>query len=171
MCLHSFLHQLMKREFFILFTFYILSHSLSGQISHGGQPLPLSADAGVRVFALAADIFVEMPKFDEQAALWRSGLEQSQFKSLEFAHKFDVHLRPDSLEVINFTMGNMNVWRVGIRSKNAHSLNILFSKFKLSEGAKVLSIIQIRQKSLDPTHENNSELNLLPVQPIGGMSS
>lgn len=168
MCLHSFLHQLMKREFFILFTFYILSHSLSGQISHGGQPLPLSADAGVRVFALAADIFVEMPKFDEQAALWRSGLEQSRFKSLEFAHKFDVHLRPDN-SGINFTMGNMNVWRVGIRSKNAHSLNILFSKFKLSEGAKVFVYNSDQTEILGSyTHENNSELNLLPVQPIGG---
>jgi lysyl endopeptidase len=86
----------MRREFFFLFTFIILSHTLKGQISHGGQPLPLNTDAGVRVFAPAADLFIDMPKFNEQEALWRSGLENSKFKSLEFAHKFDVHLRPDN---------------------------------------------------------------------------
>jgi len=158
----------MKREIFILFIFLTLNHTLSGQISHGGRPLPLSADAGVRAFAPTADIFVEMPQFDEQAALWRSGLEQSRFKSLEFAHKFDVHLRPDN-SGINFTVGNTNVWRVGVRSKNAYSLNILFSKFKLSEGAKVFVYNSDQTEILGSyTHENNSDLNLLPVQPIGG---
>src|SRR5690554_3017327 len=158
----------MKREIFILFIFLTLNHTLSGQISHGGRPLPLSADAGVRAFAPTADIFVEMPQFDEQAALWRSGLEQSRFKSLEFAHKFDVHLRPDN-SGINFTVGNTNVWRVGVRSKNSYSLNILFSKFKLSEGAKVFVYNSDQTEILGSyTHENNSDLNLLPVQPIDG---
>lgn len=158
----------MRREFFFLFTFIILSHPLKGQISHGGQPLPLNTDAGVRVFAPAADLFIDMPKFNEQEALWRSGLENSKFKSLEFAHKFDVHLRPDN-SGINFTVGNINVWRVGIRSKNAYSLNILFSKFKLSKGAKVFVYNSDQTEILGSfTHENNSDLNLLPVQPIGG---
>lgn len=158
----------MKRDFFILFTFYILSHTISGQISHGGQPLPLSADIGVRSFAPISDIFIEMPQFDQQAALRRSEQEQSRFKSLEFAHKFDVHLRPDN-SGINFIVGDMNVWRVGIRSKNAFSLNILFSKFKLTEGAKVFVYNSDQTEILGSfTHENNSELNLLPIQPIGG---
>lgn len=168
MCSHPLLNHLMRREFFFLFTFIILSHPLKGQISHGGQPLPLNADAGVRVFAPAADLFIDMPKFNEQEALWRSGLENSKFKSLEFAHKFDVHLRPDN-SGINFTVGNINVWRVGIRSKNAYSLNILFSKFKLSKGAKVFVYNSDQTEILGSfTHENNSDLNLLPVQPIGG---
>lgn len=168
MCSHPLLNHLMRREFFFLFTFIILSHTLKGQISHGGQPLPLNTDAGVRVFAPAADLFIDMPKLNEQEALWRSGLENSKFKSLEFAHKFDVHLRPDN-SGINFTVGNINVWRVGIRSKNAYSLNILFSKFKLSKGAKVFVYNSDQTEILGSfTHENNSDLNLLPVQPIGG---
>ncbi len=158
----------MKRVFFILLAFFVLSHTLFAQISHGGQPLPLSVDVGVRAFAPAADIFVEMPQFDTEAALIRSGLEQSRLKSLEFAHKFDVHLRPDN-SGITFTVGNLNIWRVGIRSKNAYSLNILFSKFKLTEGAKVFVYNSDQTEVLGSyTHENNTELNLLPVQPIGG---
>jgi hypothetical protein len=82
LCSHPLLNHLMRREFFFLFTFIILSHTLKGQISHGGQPLPLNTDADVRVFAPAADLFIDMPKFNEQEALWRSGLENSKFKRL-----------------------------------------------------------------------------------------
>src|SRR5690554_3251884 len=158
----------MRRYLIILLTFYILSLNISGQISYGGHPLPLSADIGVRAFTPTTDFFVDMPSFDVQEALSRSSQEQLRFKSLEFAHKFDVHLRPDN-SGITFTIGNVNVWRVGIRSKNAFSLNILFSKFKLSKGAKVFVYNSDQTEILGSfTHENNSDLNLLPVQPIGG---
>ena len=155
------------RTLILLFAFCLLSPLNFGQISYGGQPLPLSADMSTRLFAPSSDIFVEMPSFDEQAALWRSG-QESKFKSLEFAHKFDVHLRPDN-SGINFTVGNMNIWRVGIRSKGAYSINILFSKFRLPKGAKVFVYNSDQSEILGSyTIENNTDLNLLPVQPIGG---
>ena len=158
----------MKRELCLLLFFYILSLSITGQISYGGKPLPLSADASTRLFSSSQELFVEMPKFDDQAALWRSQQEKSDFKSLEFAHKFDVHLRPDN-SGITFNYGNTKVWRVGIRSRGAYSINILFSKFRLAEGAKVFVYNSDQTEVLGSyTSENNSDLNLLPVQPIGG---
>ena len=109
-----------------------------------------------------------MPKFDDQAALWRSQQDKSEFKSLEFAHKFDVHLRPDN-SGITFNYGNAKIWRIGIRSRGAYSLNILFSKFRLPEGAKVFVYNSDQTEILGSyTSENNSDLNLLPIQPIGG---
>ena len=135
----------MKRELCLLLFFYILSLSITGQISYGGKPLPLSADASTRLFSSSQELFVDMPKFDDQAALWRSQQEKSDFKSLEFAHKFDVHLRPDN-SGITFNYGNTKVWRVGIRSRGAYSINILFSKFRLPEGAKVFVTTQIKLK-------------------------
>ena len=158
----------MKRELCILLIFYLFSHSITGQISHGGKPLPLSADKATRLMITKDDMFVEMPKFNHQAALWRSYQEKAKFKSLEFAHKFDVHLRPDNSGIL-FTYNKMQVWRVGIRSRGAHSLNILFSKFNLPEGAKVFVYNSDQTEILGSfTSENNSDLNLLPVQPIGG---
>ncbi len=155
------------RTLLLLFTFHLLFSSIYGQISHGGQPLPLSADATTRIFKPSTDFFIDMPEFNKQAALWRSG-QESKFKSLEFAHKFDVHLRPNN-SGINFTMGNMNVWRVGIRSRGAFSINILFSKFRLPEGAKVFVYNSDQSEILGSyTYENNTDLNLLPIQPIGG---
>lgn len=158
----------MKRELILFSILYILSQSITGQISYGGKPLPLSADATTRLLETSQKLFVEMPKFDEQAALWRSQQDNIDFKSLEFAHKFDVHLRPDNSGV-TFNYGNIKVWRVGIRSKGAHSINLLFSKFRLPESAKVFVYNSDQSEILGSyTSENNTNLNLLPIQPIGG---
>ncbi|MFA7493262.1 MAG: hypothetical protein WCZ43_07095, partial [Proteiniphilum sp.] len=118
----------------LLFIFCFLFHTVSGQISHGGKPLPLHAGMGARSVTPSVDLFVEMPSFNIQAALRQSQQDQANFKSLEFAHKFHPFLRPDN-SGISFIAGNMKVWRVGIRSKEAYSLNILFSKFRLPPGA------------------------------------
>lgn len=158
----------MKRELCLLLIFYILSLSITGQISYGGKPLPLSADASTRLLNATQELFVDMPKFDDQAALWRSQQDKSDFKSLEFAHKFDVNLGPDN-SGITFNYGNTRVWRVGIRSRGAYSINILFSKYRLSNGAKVFVYNSDQTEILGSyTSENNSDLNLLPIQPIGG---
>lgn len=157
---------ILKCTLFISFSF--ISHFISGQISHGGRPLALQAGVAARTIAPTADLFVEMPSFDVQAALWRTQQDQAQFKSLEFAHKFFVHLRPDNAGS-TFTEGSMKVWRVGIRSKGAYSLNILFSKFRLPAGAKLFVYNADQTEVLGSyTCDNNSDLNLLPLQPIGG---
>lgn len=151
---------------FLFLILYISALELSAQISYGGQPLPLYAGAEARTLNADKNLFVEMPAFDVQEALLRSESEQMRFKSLEFAHKFYVHLRPDN-SGITFTTQNMKVWRVGLRSKNAYSLNILFTKFRLPEGAKVFVYNTDQTEILGSyTHQNNTDLNLLPVQPI-----
>lgn len=142
--------------------------AVTGQVSHGGRPLPLSSGVGARAIGPTSDLFVEMPAFDVQSALRRAEQDRADFKSLEFAHKFDVHLRPDN-SGIRFTAGGMEVWRVGIRSRGAHSLNLLFSKFRLPVGAKVFVYNADQSEILGSyTSENNSDHHLLPVQPIGG---
>jgi len=163
---YSSLPLFLKRTLFIAFC--LLTHVVSGQISYGGHPLPLHTEATARAMGPAAGFFVEMPSFDRQAALWRAAQEQSQFKSIEFAHKFQVHLRPYN-SGITFTTGDRKVWRIGLRSRGAYSLNILFSKFRLPAGASVFVYNADQTEILGSyTHENNTELNLLRVQPIGG---
>ena len=152
----------------VLVIFALFIADASAQISYGGRPLPLSAGIGARSVGPSLDFFVEMPSFDEQAAVRRARQGNSQLKSLEFAHKFDVHLRPDNSGIV-FTAAGMNVWRVGIRSRGAYSLNILFSKFRLPEGAKLFVYNSDQTEILGSyTRENNTDLNLLPIQPIGG---
>lgn len=157
---------LLKGGLLLIFTF-IFTTAIA-QISHGGRPLPPSAGIGARLMGPAKELFVEMPSFDQQAAVRRAQEDQASFKSLEFAHKFDVHLRPDN-SGITFTTGGMEVWRVGIRSRGAYSINLLFSKFRLPEGARLFVYNPDQTEILGSyTHENNSNLNMLPVQPIDG---
>lgn len=146
----------------------ILSLAALGQISHGGEPLALEIVPGIRSLSASSELFVEMPPISNEAELWRSAEEESSFKSLHFAHKFHQFLRPDNAG-ISFQWENMKVWRVGIRSKGAYSLNILFSRFKLPPGARLFVYNGDQSEILGSfTEENNSVLELLPVQPIGG---
>lgn len=152
----------------ILLSYWFLFHAISGQISYGGRPLPLSINAEARAVTAMEELYVEMPAVSNNASLWRSEEGKEKFKSIEFAHKFHVFLRPDN-SGITFSSGNMKVWRVGIRSRSAYSLNILFSKFKLPEGAKVFVYNSDQTEILGSyTEQNNSVLNLLPIQPVGG---
>lgn len=159
-------HSILKSS--LLFIFCVLFHTVSGQISYGGKPLPLHAGMGARSIGPSTDLFVEMPSFDSQSALRQSLQDQSNLKSLEFAHKFHPFLRPDNAG-ITFVAGNMKVWRVGIRSKGAYSLNVLFSKFRLPPGAQLFVYSSDQSEILGSyTERNNTELNMLPVQPVGG---
>lgn len=141
---------------------------LSAQISHGGKPLPIDVSTTTRAVSPAKIPFVEMSSINNMELLRSAEVESGKFKSLEFAHKFHVFLRPNN-SGINFTVNDMNVWRVGIRSKTAYSLNILFSKFRLPQGARVF-VYNVDQSEIlgSYTHQNNTNLNLLPVQPIVG---
>ena len=152
----------------LFLSYWFLFHIVSGQISYGGKPLPLHTNGEARAITSMEELFVEMPTINNHAALWRSEEGKERFKSLEFAHKFHVFLRPDN-SGSTFYSGDMKVWRVGVRSRNAYSLNILFSKFKIPEGAKVFVYNSDQSEVLGSyTDQNNSELNLLPIQPVGG---
>ena len=142
--------------------------NLFAQISYGGMPLPLQVGETARSESISQDLFVEMPPFDIHEAVTKSKSEQARFKSLEFAHKFHVFLRPGNSGT-RFVYNNMKVWRVGIRSPKALSINILFSKFRLPRGAQVFIYNTDQSEILGSyTEKNNSELNLLPVQPLPG---
>ena len=69
-----------------------------------------------------------------------------------------------------FTLSDgTRVWRLGIRSQGALSLNLLFSSYHVPEGAK-LFLYNSDQTDVRGAfnHLNNSDLGLLPVAPIEG---
>lgn len=160
--------QVVLRSTLLLIISCFLLQNAAGQISYGGQPLPLHADMGARALNPDATLFVEMPSFDGQGALRQSLEDRTDLKSLEFAHKFHPFLRPDNAG-FTFVSGNMQVWRVGIRSKGAYSINLLFSKFRIPPGARLFVYNSDQTEILGSyTEKNNTELNMLPIQPIGG---
>lgn len=142
-----------------------LSVSVKAQISHGGRPLPLMATK-----SLTEEMFVTMPPFDLEEQLRLDSLEATGLRSaFRFAYKFMTDHTPEN-SGIRFTLPDgTKVWRLGIRSEGALSLNILFSKYHLPEGACVFLYNNDQSEILGAfNHLNNSGHGILPVAPLPG---
>ena len=142
-----------------------LSVSVKAQISHGGRPLPLTATK-----SLTEEMFITMPPFDLAEQLRLDSLEATGLRSgFRFAYKFMTDYTPENSGV-RFTLPDgTKVWRLGIRSEGALSLNIMFSEYHLPEGARVF-LYNSDQSEVSGSfnHLNNSERGILPVAPIRG---
>lgn len=142
-----------------------LGVSVKAQISHGGQPLPLTATK-----SLTEDMFITMPPFDLAEQLRLDSLEATGLRNgFRFAYKFVTDYTPENSGV-HFTLSDgTKVWRLGIRSEGALSLNIMFSKYHLPEGARVFLYNSDQSEVLGSfNHLNNSERGILPVASIQG---
>ncbi len=156
----------MAKHFIIYFGLCLfLSVSVKAQISHGGQPLPLTATK-----SQTEDLFITMLPFDLAEQLRLDSLEATDLRSgFRFAYKFMTDYTPENSGVRFILPDGTKVWRLGIRSEGALSLNIMFSKYHLPEGARVFLYNSDQSEVLGSfNHLNNSERAILPVAPIGG---
>lgn len=142
---------------------------LVAQVSHGGHPLPLSV---LRSAMANEQLFETLPSFNLQEQLHLDSLEQTNLRNgFNFAYKFITDYTPDNSGVRFTTVEGTKVWRLGIHSPGALSLNVLFSEYELPEGAQLFLYNADQSKVLGAfNHLNNSELGLLPVAPIEGDS-
>jgi hypothetical protein len=135
------------------------------QVSHGGAPLPF-----VQTKSFSADFYVTMPSFDVEEELRIASAEDSGLRGgYRFAYKFMTgYDRSNSGESFSLSDG-MKIWRLGIYSKDALSINVLFTAYELPEGAQVFLYNAEQTHILGSfTHLNNSELGILPVAPVQG---
>ncbi|MDR2388899.1 MAG: T9SS type A sorting domain-containing protein [Tannerellaceae bacterium] len=150
--------------------FYLLGIALStlntqAQIRHGGSPLPV-----VLTKSYPNDFFEEMPPFNAEEALRTDSLNPNDLKgSYRFAHKFMTDLNRTNSGTTFTLPDGTRVWMLGIRSKGALSLNVLFTEYELPEGAQVFLYNSSRGQIAGAfNHLNHSEAGLLPVSPIQG---
>ncbi len=136
------------------------------QVSHGGSPLPLSAFRA----ADDASMYVEMPSFDVEEELRLDSLERGDFRNgYRFAYKFMTDYDRGNSGVTFTTPDGTRVWRLGIHSPGARSINVLFSEYELPEGARLFLYNADQSQVLGAfNHLNNSDLGLLPVAPVEG---
>ena len=145
-----------------------ISIAAEAQLSHGGKPLPFSRNLLRSSFS--DNFYVEMPPFDAEQMMREDSINESAgLRQKRFAKKFVVNITPENAGTRVTTEDGTKVWRVGIRSKGAYSLNVLFSKYRVPEGAKVFLYNSDQSKILGAfTEKNNSEDNLLPTSPVSG---
>jgi lysyl endopeptidase len=148
----------------ILVTILIPS-GLMGQISRGGLPIRISKQKSIAV----DDDVVVMPAVDNQQL--RNSNNQPddlRLKPFRFAYTFDVDLTTKNSGNWQ-TIGNVNVWRLKIRSVTAYSLNLILDRYKLPENARLFIINEETGEIKGSyTSTNNTASQVLAIEPIEG---
>ena len=141
-----------------------------GQISYGGQPLFPSSPLKSTTLK-SSDFFIEMPSFDVDKLMEEDRMNEQDLRGgFRFANKFITNIER-GVHGLNYqTADGTKVWQVGIRSRGAYSINVLFGKFDIPKGGKLFLYNSNRTHVIGSfTHENVSSGNsVLPIQPIEG---
>ena len=159
---------LFKILFTVILFCFTVNNALYGQISHGG--MPRFHASSLLKSSTDNNFFIEMPAFDIESLLEEDKLDESDIqRSFRFAHKFYVDIEKGKSGK-NFTLPDgTKIWQVGIRSKGAYSINVFFSEYNIPEGARLFLYNSDKTHIIGAfTHENNSEDNILPIQPVAG---
>jgi len=142
--------------------------NIGAQIPHGGRPFLQGIEATSRLRS-AVNYLMEMPSFNIDSVRAIDDLPGNRVGGLTFAHKFFVNLSPENSGIVFHTEDGTKVWKIGIRSSGAYSLNVLFRDFLLPEGAKVFLYNSDRSTVLGSfTNENRPEGGEFSVSPVDG---
>ena len=137
----------------------IISLHLQAQISHGGKPFDWEKSQELNVE------FISLPPIN-QAALEREDFVNDALKEIPYRFGENISVDLDinnSGEWINLENGD-RVWRLGIISEGAVSLNFVFDQYHLPKGGKVFVYDTDKKQLLGSfTSENASEENALGV--------
>ncbi len=147
---------------FILLLLYI-PYSRS-QIQYQGKPLKLFYQGSKTVPVI--DFTVS--KSYESAEPENNG-PTSRLKPDRFARAFDVNYDYTNYGVWDTLDNGMKIWRLGIHSEGAYSINIIFNEYEVLKGVRVF-IYDNEQKYIIGalTHRNNKPGRILATTPVPG---
>jgi len=137
---------------------------LWGQLSQGG--IPLETDASLKATIPILDI-VPVPL--EELLMVPDDHEAGKLKYLYFARNFNVQVNPKNHGYWISHRNGYKIWLVGIRSKGAYSIGLIFSKYRLEGNARLFIYNENRSKVLGAyTSFNNKTSGILPVSHVPG---
>ena len=118
------------RYLILLFIIFLIDRNSQAQIRFGGTPVFKSS---IKNLELSIP-FIDMPQYK----LMKDEIS-NDLKSLgcKFAHSFSVNLNTDNCGKWDDLDDGSKVWHLGIRSKGAYSINLIFEKFEIPDGAQL----------------------------------
>jgi lysyl endopeptidase len=133
-----------------------------GQLSQGGFPLEV---ANLKSKSIQGEMVI-MPSFnlkkEKEDTLFRMD------KSMKFAHKFPVSLSTQNSGTW-YEIDGYRVWQLMVKSEGAYSLNIIFSKFSIPDGARLFVFDREKKVILGAfTSLNNKPYKKLAIYPLPG---
>lgn len=139
------------------------------QLSQGGTPLSFSPDKQKQLITVP---YEKMESVDV-GALMAEDVFNDKIKDQpwRFGKDLFVNLNPENSGVWNVLKNGDRLWRLGISSKGALSINLTFDKYKLPEGASMFIYNQNQSVVLGSfTSANNQKDRYFAVSPISGES-
>lgn len=152
----------------ILLLLIVMSSGAFAQISAGGHPKVHSWKE-----AMEPVPFYSMPSFNLDSLRAEDAvLDQHKDIPYRFGFNHAVHYNPMNSGVVSYNAQGDMLWRVGVTSEGALSLNVLMDAFHLPPGATLFVYSpDMSQVGGAFTHENNKEwgtlaLDLLPTDSL-----
>ncbi|MDP4267342.1 MAG: T9SS type A sorting domain-containing protein [Bacteroidota bacterium] len=158
-----------NKKFFILLLFFTCYIRVSyAQISEGGTPYSFShGDELSKIIS-----YYEMPKVDVKRLLTEDLQESSiRNKTLRFGYDMDVNLNPVNSGRWEVLKNGDRIWRLGIKSEGAKSINLIFNKYIMPNSGK-LFIYSTESKDLIGafTYKNNNKDSVFATTILRGQS-
>ena len=153
----------MDRLRFTIFLLLLCALALRAQIQYQGKPVKLNYP-GMKVIPV-----IELQTIEVKEALFAVGDKESRLKPDKFAHIRKVNYDYKDYGVWDTLDNGMRFWRLGIYSKGAYSLNIIFKEYNVAGGIKVFIYDQLQKNILGAlTSKNNKASGILATSPIYG---
>ncbi|NOU60776.1 PKD domain-containing protein [Marinifilum caeruleilacunae] len=149
----------------LLLSLIILSGALKAQISHGGEPIFKYGGSKNQLVSL------QLPNFE---LLYKNTIATStsqgiRLKNAQYAHAYKVNYNSSEHGIWEILKDGRKVWRLSVKSENAFSLGLIFSKFKLPEGGQLFVYNSQSNRVLGAyTHENNKKSGRFSIEPLQG---
>ncbi len=155
----------MRKIIFPVFLLLMNYGIIYSQLNIGGKPISIQQNLNSDNIEIKT-----MPYFDEQSLI-DEDRENQRLKSqaFRFAKSFDVNFSLSNSGSWDNLPDGSRIWRLGIISSGAYSINIIFKEFFLPEGAKLYIFNNDRTHCIGAyTHLNNNVNNVLATEPVAG---
>jgi hypothetical protein len=151
---------------FALTMLFTCETGLEAQLNHGGHPTLLPAVSASQ----AGFKMEEMPSMPRSVYSDKQQISRKETaQPLRFAHPFFVELTPDNSGEWLQNADGSKVWRLAIHSEGAFSINLIFDRFRLAQGASLFIFNPDQSVVLGAfTHENNLPSGILATTPVPG---
>jgi lysyl endopeptidase len=140
------------------------AHHAFAQISQGGKPVD------ERLFPSGDIVFESLPAFEMPLQAKAESATESafRFKPLHYAHTFSVSFSPENNGIWRDLPDGSRVWKMGIESAEAFSLNLIFDRFEPARGVRVFLYNPEKTYILGAFDQINAPEGILAVSPVPG---
>jgi len=148
---------------YIFFAVFTLTGISSAQVSKGGRPVSFTQITGTDIQTLT------LPDIDRQALMAEDARDTGKDIPFRFGYGFEVDYNLDNSGIWEELDDGGRLWRLKISCPDAYSINLVYSRFLLPEGARFYLYNEEKTQVLGAfTSDNNKEHEKFATAPVRG---